>query len=208
MERTHTVTTASHDPSDQNRSAEHRDRYVVAFNVHLRTILSRSQSRHMVDEAVSRETLRVVEQADRLMRDFPDPHTLARVVASGGRAIIGALRAEFVQRGAGIKGRRDVMRLHDDSDWVYEHPDQRRPNCRRQREATAGHTELGATIDDLQLLKALLAPLSKRQRTVLMLVDGYGYTVTEAAAILGIARETAARDRSSAYRSLDRRPPV
>lgn len=191
------------DPTD---GLSDRDKYMVVFSAHLEVILSRSKNRYLVDETVSRQTLRVCEQVDALMRRYPDPRWLARAVATGGRAIIGTLRAEDAQRGAGSMGGRSVLSLS--ADWSFDTPEERRPGRRRAPRLEWEQTDQRFAIDDIKLLQSVLAPLSKRQRKVLMLVDGYGYSVTEAAAILGIARETAARDRSRAYRSIDRRPPV
>lgn len=175
---------------------DERAQYMVAFSVHLRTILSRSRHPHVVDDTVSRETLRVLERASRFMQAYPDPHVLARVVASGGRAVIALGRAENVQRGAGSMGRRAVFSIdYGIEQWEADPADLRQANALSQ-------------VEDRMTLQALMAPLSKRQRTLLLLVDGYGYTVTEAAAELGIARETAARERTRAYRAIGVRPPV
>ena len=62
-------------------------------------------------------------------------------------------------------------------------------------------------IDDIALMRAALLALPQRQRTVLYMVDGQGYTVTEAAHTMGVTRETASRDRAAAYRTLDIEPP-
>ncbi|MEY4174007.1 MAG: hypothetical protein RI900_1172 [Actinomycetota bacterium] len=190
MARTpHVITTSSTKPDD-------RGRYVVEFSNHLSSILSRRHGYHVVSEAVSRETLRVMERVDDYMRRYPDPRVLARVACTGSRAVIGLLRVDNAQRGAGSKGARRVFSLSDDTAPGID------------LDAKWGYIERCDRYDDLQMLQALLAPLTKRQRELLLLVDGYGYTVTEAAARLGIARETAARDRSRAYRSIGVQPPV
>lgn len=186
---THVITTSSNQPDD-------RGSYVVEFSDHLRSILSRRHGYHVASEAVSRETLRVMEHVDDYMRRYPSPQVLARVASTGDRAVIGMLRVDNAQRGAGCKGGRTVFSLSDDT---APHID---------FDVELGHLERSDRYDDLQMLQAMLAPLSKRQRSLLLLVDGFGYTVTEAAARLGIARETAARDRSRAYRSIGVRPPV
>ena len=56
--------------------------------------------------------------------------------------------------------------------------------------------------EHMRRLHTVLSELEPRERTVLYLVDGQGYTVTAAAGIMGVARETAARARSSARRKL------
>jgi RNA polymerase sigma factor (sigma-70 family) len=56
--------------------------------------------------------------------------------------------------------------------------------------------------EHMRRLHTVLSALEPRERTVLYLVDGQGYTVTAAAGIMGVARETAARARSSARRKL------
>jgi DNA-directed RNA polymerase specialized sigma24 family protein len=172
-----------------------RETYVVVFSDHLHSILSRSQHPHVVEETVARERLAVFEHLADISRRYPDPRTYARVRALGDRAVIGAIRAHDVQRGAGSKGARKVASLSDDAQAFAA-------------DVAWGSTDSYARIEDLQLLKSLLAPLTKRQRTLLMLVDGHGYSVTEAAALLGIARETAARERSKAYRCIKGHPPV
>jgi len=193
---------------DPTHGLNDRDKYLVMFSAHLRVILSRSKNTYLTDETVSRETVRLCERVDQMMRLYPDPHALARAVATGGRAVIGTMRVENAQRGAGCKGTRAVMSLSHGIEKGFENPADRRPGSRRAPRLDWELMTQRFDIDDHRLLQSLLAPLNKRQRQVLLLVDGLGYSVTEAAAMLGIARETAARDRSSAYRSIDRRPPV
>lgn len=193
---------------DPTHGLNDRDKYVVMFNTHLDRILRRQVSAYLTDETVSRETLRLCEHLDEMMRRYPDPHALARAVATGGRPVIGTVRTENAQRGAGVKATRKVLSLDAGSENGFDEPNHRprghRPDPRVDWEPTAQHMPT----ENRLLLQALLAPLKPRERAVLMLVDGYGYSVTEAAARLGIARETAARDRSNAFRSIDRHPPV
>ena len=180
--------------------------YVMTVYRHLTAMLGRRWPAETTEELVQQECLRLVEGLDEAMTRYPDPVVYARVRATGRYALLGAVRADNVQAGRGARGHRSVV----DGD-AHQVSSTDRPGSRAES-GTAYETYARLHADDRDdvvehldrhtRVDLALAPLSSRARTLLYLVDGHGYTVTEAAHVLGIARETAARTRSAAYRQL------
>jgi RNA polymerase sigma factor (sigma-70 family) len=201
-------------------SASHRD-YVVGFHRRLRTLLSRRGGVVDIDDVVQAECLALLGKLAETVAAYPRPETYAAVRARGGRAAIDYGRAESAQRGAGavhqfdddgrrIRGRQIVNGDGVHHDACHDHYDDR-PGKRgakgtyfdvhAYRIPDHGTEYADQAVVSEQLRQALLRA-TPEQRTVLVLVDGYGYTVTEAAAYLGVARETVSRLRSKAYRAV------
>ena len=189
---------------------EHHDQlseveYITTFQRRLTLLLARNGAGQHTDDIVSTEVLRLVEHLSSIMVKYPDPVGYAQIRATGRRALVDYVRSDNAQRGRGAYGGRDVINgetaiINQRNDkplgTAYDVWDQRTSDT---------HDEFAATIevaDQRNLLNAALLPLPADQREVLLLVDGYGYTVTEAATATGVARETAARKRSAAKRTL------
>ena len=200
-------------------SANHVD-YVVVFQRRLRALLGR-HSVVDIDDVVQAECLALLGKLAATVADYPRPETYAAVRARGGRAAIDYGRTESSQRGAGavhqfddegrrIKGRQIVNGDGVHHDACHDHYDDR-PGKRgakgtyfdvhAYRIPDHGAEYADQAVVSEQLRQALLRA-TPAQRTVLLLVDGYGYTVTEVAAYLGVARETVSRQRSKAYRAV------
>ena len=167
------------------------------------------------DDIASRMALRVWLRLDDYRRRYPQPDKLASVMLN--QAIIGHLRAEGAQRGAGARGARIVFHLHDPGLPVKAQEDAPRLNAddpyapvRRRRQFRVdlsssitstpfdGHDDYvdhDALQESCHLLDAALLGrgVDERGRWLLQRVDGDGRTVTDVAHELGIARETAQR---------------
>jgi RNA polymerase sigma factor (sigma-70 family) len=198
--------------------------YVVRFHDRLRVMLLGRGDVNDIKDVVQTECLALLDGLDDTMAAYPNPYHFAAVRAQGGRAVIDHRRRESVQRGGGahvydkdgnrVRGR-DVLDGHDAyRDQRFDEYDDRPGKgglagtyfevyaARTPDLATQFVEEV--TVND-QLRQALLRA-TPVQRTVLLLIDGQGYTVTEAAAELGLARETVSRQRSKAYRAIRRQP--
>lgn len=180
--------------------------YVMTVYRQLTTMFGRRWPTDIAEELVQQECLQLAERLDDTMGRFPDPVMYAKVRATGRYALLGMVRTDQVQAGRGARGQRHIV----DGDAHH-----RRPSDRPGGDAEVGtayevyarqhaddHDGVVEQLARIARLRSALAPLSPRARTLLYLVDGHGYTVTEAAMVLGIARETAARTRSAAYRQL------
>lgn len=190
---------------------EHHDQhseveYITTFQRRLTLLLARNGAGQHTGDIVSTETVRLFENITAIMAKYPDPAGYAQIRATGDRALVDYIRHDNAQRGRGALGGREVI---DGESAVI---------CRStgtplgtafdvwDLRLSETHDEFTAHLersDQRDLLRAALVRLPADQREVLLLVDGYGYTVTEAAAAMGIARETAARKRSAAKRTLD-----
>ena len=180
--------------------------YVTVFHRRLAVLLGRRHPSDLADELTQQEVLRLCEQVGRVMAAFPDPVTYARIRATGRHALVTHLRADDVQAGRGARRGRAVLdgesspRSIDDrpgraadAGTLFERAARRLPFMIDHEAERSEH---------MRRLHTVLSSLEPRERTVLYLVDGQGYTVTAAAGIMGVARETAARARSSARRKL------
>jgi RNA polymerase sigma factor (sigma-70 family) len=192
-------------------SSSPQEAYIVAFKDHLTRLLRRSPLQCDIDDIVSREVLSVWADIDTKMRRFPNPSVYAFVRARGDRALIGFRRNDQAQRGQGARGGRTVLSLHDDATWRTDRPTAKNRAdgdvVDRAGEFAGGLDAVADRLADDEMLFAALMTLPERQRKVLYLVDGEGYSVSAAADRLGVARETASRDRGAAHRALGTRPP-
>lgn len=188
-----------------------RDAYAVTFRDTLTRMLRRTAITCDIDDIVSREVVSLWSDIDAKMGKFPNPSVYAFVRAQGDRALIGFRRNEQVQRGEGARGGRTVVSIHQQAQRSGEKCD----DASDLADTLFDHTSpfangLDVVADRLggdQMLFAALMQLTERQRTLLYLVDGHGYSVTAAADALGVARETASRDRHAAYRAMGTTPP-
>jgi RNA polymerase sigma factor (sigma-70 family) len=194
--------------------------YVLRFHARL-TVLLRRRGVADVEDVVQTECLALIGKLAAVMADYLQPETFAAVRARGCRAAIDYQRMVSAQQGAGavhrfdeaghrIAGRQIVAgdAVHQDAyrDHYDERPGTRGPTgtyfdvyaC--ERPDVEGEYVDQAEVSD-QIRKALLRA-EPAQRTVLLLVDGHGYTVTEVADRLGLARETVSRHRTKAYRAV------
>lgn len=168
--------------------------YVITFERELRRRLRLARTAQL-DDVVQHETLRLLERLGQKMGLYPQPEVYAAVRGSGRRAPIDYSRRES-SRGA-LGPRTVAADAHDPADggpstWdllVY---------------SSASGSDSVETAD---MLRAAMLRLSPDQREVLLLVDGYGYTVNEVAAMKKMARETISRKRTAAYRTLRRLQP-
>jgi RNA polymerase sigma factor (sigma-70 family) len=202
--------------------------YVVAFQRRLRVLLGRHRVID-IDDVVQAESLALLGKLAAIIAAYPRPEIYAAVRARGGRAAIDYGRTESAQRGAGaihkfdedghrLKGRQIVSGdgIHHDAHRNHydERPGTRGPNGTYFDVHACLIPDHGAQFAEQaamseQLRQALLRA-TPEQRTVLLLVDGHGYTVTEVAAHLGVARETVSRRRTKAFQAArgdDLRPP-
>lgn len=200
-----------HFPTNHSRrragQPDPRTAYVEEFTNRLTAMLRRRYRRLDIDDIVGREVLALWQQIDRRMATFPNPGIYAHVRATADRALIGHQRTEQSQRGEGARGGRTVVSI-DDTPSGHAGPTTN--DGHRGHEPLDEHSNIEAFLhqsDIDQRLRAALLGLSVRERQVLMLIDGHGYTVTEVARTLGVARETVSRLRSAVYRRLDLQPP-
>lgn len=181
-----------------------REQYLTTFQRLLSRLLAGRTSGHVLDDVVQFEMLRLFEKLDVIMAAYPDPMALASARGTGGRALIDHVRRDNVQSGRGALGTRTVV--NGDDHFVDM-------NLRRQPATDSNGIEIVRScfevaderrarrcVDDR--LHAALLQLPRLQRAVVVLVDLYGYSVTDAAVELGVVRETAARKHSAALRAL------
>ncbi len=190
---------ASNHPSRRRAGqTDPRTAYTEEFKNRLTAILRRRYTFLDIDDIVGRELLALWKQIDQRMATFPNPGIYAHVRAMADRAFISHQRTEQSQRGEGARGGRTVTSINDATSWSDGRD-------ARDRDETIDDFVNRSDID--ARLRASLLGLSVRERQVLLLVDGHGFSVTEAAHELGVARETVSRVRSAAYRRLDVQPP-
>ena len=196
-------------PRRRRPAVDPGEAYIAEFTRRITALLSRKGLSDDVDDMVGREVLAVWHDIDAKMAAFPDPGFLAHIRATADRALIGFLRTEKSQRGEGARGGRSVVSLNRrDADHTSFGIEVTAPMVYRpSREGIDQVNDFVERIDDIAMMQAALLALPQRQRTVLYMVDGQGYTVTEAAHTMGVTRETASRDRAAAYRTLDIEPP-
>jgi RNA polymerase sigma factor (sigma-70 family) len=162
-----------------------RENYIADVYAALRVNLRRSVSPDTVDEVLQQEALRLMESLDSVMRRYPQPEAYAHVRGSGRRALIDHLRKEAVQRGAGARNTRIVL----DIDSEYGSPASAGPDLAEE------FVEADASA---RLLAQALVKVPARDAALLWRVKAEGVTVVEAAAEVGIVRETASRKIASA----------
>ena len=183
--------------------------YAVAFQRRLSTLLGRRFGLDAEDIA-QQETERLLHRIEETMASYPVATLYAAVRA--GHAAQDHLRRNAVQRGEGA-------RTLQDADGRI-----RRRRVVLSGDAATGPEQDGSLFDRLaaggaaldevvverlesqRLLDQALLHLPADQADVLTLVDGYGYTVKEAGAVLGMARETASRKRARAMRTVAGQP--
>ncbi|MEI7991549.1 MAG: sigma-70 family RNA polymerase sigma factor [Actinomycetota bacterium] len=157
-----------------------------------------------VDDIVQGVLLRFAADVPRFMRDYT-PERFAREATS--QVAITFDRKHRVARYQGVR----LVHVSEDGSEGY---------CPKARAFASGSEpilegdgelldlarSLGAVVDetvvqsehDRAMLRACLQQLTPRQREFLMLVDGYGFTVTEVAARADLVRETVSRELSRA----------
>ena len=157
-----------------------------------------------VDDIVQGVLLRFAADAHRFMRDYK-PEQFAREATE--QVAITFDRKERVQRSEGV---RLIHVSEDGSDGYFTKArafaSGSEPILEGDGELLDLARSLGTAVDETivqsernhALLRACLQQLTPRQREFLMLVDGYGFTVTEVAARADLVRETASRELSGA----------
>lgn len=182
------------------RSAAEND-YVMTVYRQLTAMFGRRFEPRIAEELVQEECHRLLERLAAAVEDYPDPVVYAKVRATGRHALLGMMRSDDVQAGRGARRGRIVIDGEARSGGDHERPGHTAYEQYAHR-CAGSHDDLAELMARHQQVRDALAPLSARARTLLYLVDGQGCTVTEAAARLRIARETAARIRSAALRRL------
>lgn len=187
-------------------SAAAVEHYVTVVLRRLTILLAGRAPASVIDDVVQSELLRLIEHLGEIMAKYPEPVAYAAARGTGGRALIDHVRRDNVQRGRGAKGRRSVLG-GDTAHVRLGIGGYHLPGTGSNYEAAARESDLelhSATADNpsLDLLRASLAQLPDDQRTLIVLVDCHGYSVTHAAALLGVRRETAARKHSAAVSAL------
>lgn len=178
--------------------------YITRFRTELQAILGRRSSA-LRDDALQTELVDLVVGLADIRRRYPDPVQYARVRSR--YAIRNVVRHDNVGSGRGARyghddtGERVGGRAVVSGDAAHSSVDGEGQPLFSLIPAADPVGSPDAVADDLlarALLGRALETLSCRQRTVLYLVDGHGYTVTEVAQMLGVARETVSRIRSGA----------
>lgn len=200
--------------------------YVQRFHARL-TVLLRHRGVVDAEDVVQAECLALLGKLATDGAALPTPEAYAAVRASGDRAAIDYLRKQSKQRGAGAiqrfdaEGRRiagrevvDGHTVHHDAyvDHYDDRPGTRGPKGTYFDVYACGRPDFeGEFVDQAEVndqLRQALLRATPLQRTVLLLVDGCGYTVTEVADRLGLARETVSRHRAKAYCAAGRHAAV
>ena len=184
-----------------------RDAYTETFYRRIRALLRATNTSGEADDIASAEVVSLLEKLPTVMASYADPYVYASVRASAGRAAVDYLRKQSVQAGRGARNERRVV----NGDGIYhdifaDHYDgQPGVNGRQGTYFSVFSAELpdfeGSIVDRFEsdrLMRQALMSVPRDQRAVLMLVDYMGYTVTTAASILGLRRETVARKRTKA----------
>ena len=184
-----------------------RDAYTATFYKRIRALLRATNTSGDADDIASAEVVSLLEKLPTVMASYADPYVYASVRASAGRAVTDYLRKQSVQAGRGARNQRRVV----NGDGIYhdicaDHYDgQPGVNGRQGTYFSVFSAELpdveGSIVDRFEsdcLMRQALMSVPSDQREVLMLVDYMGYTVTTAASILGLRRETVARKRTKA----------
>lgn len=179
--------------------------YAVEFQRRLSTLLGRRFGLD-ADDIAQHEVERLLRRIDEVMATYPVAEVYASVRA--GHAAQDHLRRNAVQRGEGARtstdadGRVRRGRVVLSGDAPGEAVED---GCLFDRLPDSAASIAETVVDQFEthrLLEQALLTLPADQVDVLTLVDGHGYTVKEAGALLGVARETASRRRASALRSL------
>ncbi len=179
--------------------------YAVEFQRRLSTLLGRRFGLD-ADDIAQHEVERLLRRIDEVMATYPVAEVYASVRA--GHAAQDHLRRNAVQRGEGARTSKDAdgrlrrgrVVLSGDApvEAMYD-------GCLFDGLADRAALTAETIVDRFEthrLLEQAMLNLPADQVDVLTLVDGHGYTVKEAGALLGVARETASRRRASALRSL------
>jgi len=194
--------------------------WLAEFRQRLLTALRGTVTAAYLEDVVHNEIDKVVPQLAEKMAQYPQAFVYALERAKNNRAVNDYMRRENGQAGRGtmykaIGGRVEAGRQVECGDLPHHNGYVGHAADRPGRGSGtnfdvaasvargADFTEAYVERDDVRrrLQQALMA-LPADQRELLLLVDGQGYTVTAAAAKLGIARETAARKRAKAKRTL------
>jgi RNA polymerase sigma factor (sigma-70 family) len=181
------------------------EQYATELRIALRNRLR--NNRHLdVDDVVASVLARFAANAQAIAEAYPEPRAYARATAY--HAMVAYERAERAQRGAGCR----LFQVRD----AQAHPeapvalapgravvsgnvtvgsDPDAPQLFDTLAATAGAVddEVVDRLDISACLREYLASVKPIERAGLWLVYGHGYSVTEAAAALGCARETLSR---------------
>lgn len=152
----------------------------------------------VAQEIASAEVVRVLEQWETIITTWT-PERYARQRVNGRRAFVDHWRREGAQRGEGARHQRKVLataaagRVEQDSDGQQVRP---------LEEYLADPTDQYAHAGTASRIELALRALSPEHREIVELVELRGLEVTEAAAIIGIRRETASRRLSRALKIL------
>ncbi len=176
----------------------------------------------LLEDVVSNEIDKVAPVLAEKMEQYPEAFVYALERAKSHRALNDYLRRENGQAGRGtmyqaIGGELLAGRRVEAGDLPHHNRHEGPGGARPGRGTGTNYDAAAAAAESCdfteayverdvtrRMLQQALMALPADQREVLLLVDGQGYTVTAAAAMLGMARETAARKRSAAKRTLRR----
>ena len=167
------------------------DAYVVEFQRRLAALLA-SRFRHDADDIAQHEAERLCRRVGEIMAAYPSATVYANVRA--GHATQDHLKRAAVQRGEGARGGRSVI----SGDAVVDADSGVSLFDVHQPAGLALEEEVIMRAESERLVRQAMLRLPADQARVIALVDGLGYSVTEAADSLGIARETASRKHSRA----------
>jgi len=180
-----------------------RDAYVVAFNREVVRLLTVQRQHPHAEDVAQVESVHVLERFDRVRRSYPDPVRYARVRAP--HAAIDYDRRLAVARCEGARlfgdGTGGVRRGRSVVSGDAVDPTTGRTLfdvlADRADDDVADRADARERIGDLL---AVLDQLPRRMAMLLVLVDGYRLTVTEAAERLGLERSSASILRRKALR--------
>jgi RNA polymerase sigma factor (sigma-70 family) len=180
-----------------------RRAYVVAFNREVVRILSVQRRHPHAEDVAQTESLHVLEQLDRIRDAYPDPVRYARVRAR--HAAIDHDRRLAVQRSEGARLVDDgAGGVHRGRSVVSgDAPDPTTGLTPFDRLADLADDDVADRASDREQVSDLLAVLDqlpRRMAMLLVLVDGFGLTVTAAADRLDIERTGASKLRRAARR--------
>ena len=222
--RSNPTTTGAETARRRTRQPASTDHYLQELEQHLRRLLSRACKQVDLDDIVQTELERVWSQIGDIMSRYPIAAVYASQRCRGRHAVIDYLRKQGAQKGTGALVRfdsngtarakgREVVNGHGafnesgDSGSRHYHGAGHRGatyfDVAALQQADAGADAFDRTVERLSL-DAALAQLSLDQRAAVHLVDELGYTVTEAAEIVHVARETACRRRGAAHAAVRR----
>lgn len=209
------------DHPDPHRPTSHRhatavDRYAVAVCREVERLVARRRPGDAHDIAID-VVERFLPQAPSIMARYPVPQRYAAVATS--HATITFDRRERVQRGEGVRlvvGADGTVtprrRYHSGNVSLIEGGDE----VFAIVPDTAEAVDVVATdrVHHDELLERCLTGVPRRDREVLMLVDGKGWSVQDLAHVVGVRRETlsrrvgASRRRVQANAGRSSRPPT